>query len=574
MESFKIDKIWNSLVVKLCFACAFSCSLLPSLAQYPVPNEQSEVLTKMKSDLNLNKFDDFNVKAVRYDALFDSVYKSSGVRLLAESSVSHRRISYFGKHVPYRDFMMEIATISGLEWRVAPKRYALPIKGEIYELFQPEESRKREERLARDSKIREDSEFATKTNDIRNALKSAPTGALSDFIKNFSDEDLNSLAEASLAPAGLISANNQSVFHDRFLLPQPFSDLPQAAKDGLVTILGKNYSNIGGVAFQPPVANAASIPSSQIGLIAIEGSVHLGVFALDGDDVWISPNDSVNIPGGSTQEIDDLDPKIRSMFDSANLVNLRSMPNEIRKKRLKFSSVLDRRYLANFLESIHKQTNLTLVCDDYLRTRQTVFGGIFSDKLEYSLEEALIQLARTYSHQIKYSNGCLFLNTLTPGLDLRTEPPGELEEMFAKADFEKRSLNLKEILELGKLSKMQFNKFQTLQPGWSVKQFNAVQEIQRQFSAIHFFSLLTPEEVAEACTDAGLPIKKLSPEMKKEYRRASSIGFRRPNPSLKKKFDPNRFYCTFRGAKEAPAGLAMYFMRDKKEPIVHTLHVE
>lgn len=568
----------NSIVTYLRITMAlatvtFAFMASPLLAQTAptIKGNPPDTNKLMLEDARLDRVDDFNVKCLRYDSLFDAVMKSSGLRFQAEASISHRRISYFGRKVSYRTFMAQIALISGFEWRAAPPENDIKKTEISYELFQTEAQKKRESSLIRASKMREETEREQKLSQIRDVIKNSPKGALSDFINGFSDEDLNSLAEASLAPEGLISANNQSHLHDRFLFPQPYSGLSQSVRDSVDPILNKNYANLDGVGFAPPVSNPASINSSQIGIIAMNGSIRLGVFSAQDDDVWVSPKDGIAIPAGSSQEIDDLDPKIREMYDSPFLSDLRSMPAEMKQKRIRFPASHDRRYLANFLDSIHQQTNLRIVCDDYLRTRSTTYYGLFSEKPDYPLDEVLLQLARTFSHSIRYSQGSLFLNTLTLGLDLRADPPGELEDMFTKATAEKRKLKLSEITALGRLSRLQFTTLQTTQPDWSFKHFGIIQKVQQQYSALHFFSILSPSEISESESSKGLLLKKLSGEKLKEYARASSIGFRRPNPSQKTTYEPGRFYTVVRGSEDAPSDITLYFTRDKSDAIVHLI---
>lgn len=257
--------------------------------------------------------------------------------------------------------------------------------------------------------------------------------------------------------------------------------------------------------FAAALEDMADLERSHVAVVAASGSLRLGIIGPEGKDVWVSPFDAVwrrGIPGVDSDI--DIDPEVEEAFRKRKLLDITEMPPAFCRKRLRFPANLTRTQLPEVLESISSQTGLAIVSDDFLRSRTTFYHWLLTDKTEYTLEEALHQVAGAFGRRFTYRDSILRVQSLTRGLDLCAEPPvGLVPRLRAKAK-KNQPLVMDDYLDLARLSDLQLRTLQTCKPP-VVAQGGALFTVQKLHRVLAFYARLSPEEKEQAESEEGLP---------------------------------------------------------------------
>jgi hypothetical protein len=344
--------------------------------------------------------------------------------------------------------------------------------------------------------------------------------ALLGLLARLDEEGLRAAGEAATLPEGIASVPDNRQMGERIVGATPFAALPAALQSEIKTSLAR----IDAGHFTLPASNLADLERSQVGVAVGETNAHLVVVDPDGSNIWVSPSERIPSAMRPGPEADmDQAAEVAHAVLHEELVITPGLPRDMQQRKLRFPAALHRTELPAMLESLAKQTGLPFLADDYLRSRESVFTWLLADRQEYSLAEALRQVASAFGHRFVYKNGVMHVETLTPGLDLRAEPPAELLETLRQRAAHKELLSFEDQLALGTLSDLQLLTMMTRHPP-VIPQLAVLYTLYQSRGVLRFYGGLTPEQQSRAATTAGLPPRDLDLGQHAVFTRLSSVG--------------------------------------------------
>jgi hypothetical protein len=418
------------------------------MAQDRASTNQSVVLAQ---DDRHSRPINLSVTAIELRATLEQVTRELGVQLHADAKIARRRISLKISQQPASKVMTAIAKVTGLEWER---------KDGGYRLYQTDEAEKEEKRLIAISEKREEAARNAKIDGLLKSVQqavAARTGkgdSVADLLATLSPEQLRNAAEIAAEPEGIIAADNQSAFHSKFISPTPFTQLSPKLQRGVAAMVGSpKYERDN---MTKGASSLQELSRSQVGIIAASGAMRLGLVNPDGKDVWVSSFDDVHRRGIAGVDADlGMPSEVEEEFQRSKMLDLADMPADIRKSIVRFDRQLDRSFLTTVLEAFSAQTHIGFVSDDFLHSRRTPYPWTLTDREEYTVEQALEQIANSYLHKITYRNGMLEAVAIGRGLDLRAEAPAEIIDMMRARTKEHKGLTFDDYLALGRLSHLQ-----------------------------------------------------------------------------------------------------------------------
>ncbi len=543
-------------------------------APMPVPTVRQEVFqAEMERDTRLAVPVTLAAPSTTLQQCLEELTKSSGVHLTTADAIRTRRVSAFAAKLPLHDLMTALARVFGFSWRIATpaaghastaatnaanaanpaaavtvSQAAAPVGYELYpsnetRLIERAAMRASEEREQRDLKAKSDATLAALNASLAAQSKDKPSFA--DMLGDLSASQLQRLADRA-APDDvdvLIAANN-SYMHDHLLFARPFSSLKPATQQSLLAQLSQPRADSRG-----PLPPYPDLSGRQVGFVAMNGDVRLAIVNADGRDLNTTHLDAhrqglrgIDTNDGSSAEVN------QAVDD--NMVSLNGLAGAKREKRLRFAGILQRNSLAAVLESVARQTGISIVSDDYFSSRFTPYDWLLTDRDEYTLPQALDQIARAFAHRIRYEDGVLRVTTVTPGLDLRGEPPDEAITHMRKIAARKLPMTLDDYLLLGGLTRLQC-RMMPAAVAYGETQAAVQTNMQQLYPVLHLVSLLSAAQRRQAEQAGGLR----SADLRAQARQAFDMLTDRGLPALLT-------------AADAPAQSGLYmrhkYMRHKK----------
>ncbi len=485
---------------------------------------------------------------------------SAGVMIRASPPMAQRRVTVFAARLPLRRLMEALADTLGLSWQrentPAPTPGAAQDKGQQdksqqdadpqaknapanrapnYTLFQSDEARRRERKQLAASEAWNMWAHDAKRDAMQAALQAAlnatgndkhPANPLRGLLADLSPKQIDQACELATQSMGVGAADNNRNLLQNLVGVRPFADLPPAQQAQARALLGRPEQTAGGKGdgAVPGAKNDDELSRSSVGFAAIEGAVSLAVVKPDGSDVLFSPQSGVfmrSIPALASD--DDSDPEVRALTQNVRLLDLSGVPDAVRRKRLRFPSALDRAALPELLQSLARQTGLAIVADDFIRSRRTVYFWLLTDKPDYTLDEACDQISKAFGHRMIYKNSVLRVQSVSPGPDLRVEPPPQIIARLRDMTAHHLLGTLDDYAMLGGLTRAQLDTFVLAHfPG--VAQGTLLINAQRAYSVLHFYALLPPDLRERATTSAGLPFSALNARQTEAFAALSQLG--------------------------------------------------
>ncbi len=532
----------------------------PSAVLAPVSDGAAADLSR---DARLNAPVAVQAKGQSLQDVMQTVAKTSGVSLRVDETIAQRSIHVFAARLPLRNLMRAIADVMQLSWRVVEAKSESGGGAAAYELYQtPQQKNLEVERMAASERAEARAQTA-KREALLAAMREAAAArradkpSVSDLLAGWSAQQAERAADLAAEPTGPISSSDQSHFHSHLIYTTPFASLPPDVQASVGAMIGRpefSPATPGAPHFAPALENAGDLANSQVGIIAADGGVRLGVVGPDGKDVWVSPTDVIQratLPDIDTG--DDADAELAAMLASGRILDLGGVPDSARRKPLRFSASMGRRQLADALERVAQQTGLAIVSDAYVYSAQTPYGWLLTDKDEYALDAALAQIARAFAHRFLYQNGVLQAQTLTLGTDLRAEPPAALLTRLRALTKAKQNIRLSDYLTLGRLSRLQVDTAYTRQlPG--VGQYTALLTALHEYDLLHLYALLTEKQRTQAESVEGVALRELKGQAGKAFALLADIGL---PARLAEKARPTRagLFVRREGKSDAPQTL-------------------
>ncbi len=396
-----------------------------------------------------------------------------------------------------------------------------------YELFQTKGQIIEEKNAILRSESRETSAAIARINALKEAIENAKNSDFGKYLATLDPERLLIALETSSEPEDPISAADQSHLHSQLLFSQPTYELSAEAHSAVGAMLGQppsgKFEGVAGLEHTPGDS------TTQVGLVAYAGGLMLGTVTQDGSDVSISPDHLIQkkgIPGVDSDSGGEAE--VEEAIKNRKLVFIDSIPLAMQRIPIKFVHGRKRTQLATLLEIIAKQLGVSIVSDDFLRSRTPQYSWLLTDQPTYTAREALTQIASSFGKEVYYKNGTLRLRTVTLGLDLRAEPPKALMVSLERAVTKKRNLNSSEYLLLGRLSPLQAHTFAINMP-ISFTPLNLFQQVFRQWNPLRLFASLNVKQMANAEGEKGFIFQAMSGGQRKLFLRSALSGL----PQLK-----------------------------------------
>lgn len=493
-----------------------------------IPMSGSAQAVDLQSDARLSVRVSLRVKSKPLTACLEALGKESGIRLIAAKGIALRRATVFMTKRPLRQWMTALAEVTGLSWRVVDPN-AQPV---AYELYQSEEAREREARQIAASERREarghelQKEALLKEIERAIAQRKPDEPSVADLLVGLTPEQRRQAAELSQEPTGVISASDQSHFHNHLLYATPLHRLSPPLQAAVAGMLNRpDYSpGAGESQLAPALEKNAALSQSYVGLIAADGGLALGVVGPEGKDVWVSPLDRIHpegIPGYTSDN--GMEPEVEEALSKSAWLDLRALPRSQRNRRIRFPKTLPRHSLPDILDYLAARTQLPFVSDDFVQSRRSTLFWLLTDQDEYTLEQALSQIAGAFGHRFVFRHGVMQVKTLTPGLDLRSEPPAELVASLIEKSEKRRPMTLEDYLLLARLPVRQF---QTLLKG-SIPGIGpglGLHHVQRLYPVLNFYAALSATQRAQAESEKGLALRDMDARTQRAFRKIANVG--------------------------------------------------
>lgn len=444
----------------------------------------------------------------------------STAKLTVHEALRERRLNLFAAGTPLRSLLKGLAEATRLCWR---------LNEGVYELYLSAEQSDRETALVRASKEFDARLHSRKVEGLLAAIRDAARTGESErpealgIVLGLDESERRSVAEAAAAAEGVVATDN-SHFGSHMLFAKPFGELDPALQQQVAkAVLGPGSQDFKGVPVARGARDMPTLRRSRVGLIGMNGGVHLGVVGEDGG-IWASHFSLVRRKGMlGVDSDDDLPPEVSLAIRAQRLVDLGSMPAQLRGKRVRFGEGLERTRLSVLLAEISRQTGVPIGCDDFLRNRRTVYSWLLTDRDEYTIEDALAQIAPAFGRKFEWRHGMLIGRTVSLGLDLRAEPPPGLLARLSSIGQRREKLAEEDWMALGRLSRLQLDTIIAARVE-AIRGRVPLSRAQRFHPVLRFWADLTPAERARAEAEGGLPVSEMSREAREKFRQIARTG--------------------------------------------------
>lgn len=469
-------------------ACFFASVIGSTVVAQQIPEQKILDDQSLQHTPGLNHKIQGEFHEERLDSVLKTISQKTGIRLNVTANLAPRRLTARINNKSAASLLLEIERVLNVSCRKVAQGY---------ELYQTEEQQRSEMRLKRLSVEREEDFLRQQADRLRSQIASAlfATGnrrdVFADFLAHCDQSAIDSGIASALEDEPIISASDQSHFHNHFFGVMPFSALAPAQQNAASQIAREGgYKNLSN--------------NSSIGIIAAAGGFQLGIVQPDGKDVWVAPTHTIGgVPGlnAMTRE-NDFDPKIIPLLQSSQISDIASLPASIGNKKFTMVDTVHNSVLSNLLEDICAKAGIDFVCDCYYHSHITNYGFVFPANSEWTVEHILTQVARTFAHQIRYRGGYIEAVTVVPGLDLRLEPPADVMNVLDSQVAEKRLPTANELLVLSKTSRDQIGMLVLYHSAnrFSNQLFNAL----RFYPFLHFWGMLSKDQQTRAQSASGL----------------------------------------------------------------------
>jgi len=520
-------KVHNRIL--LCGASVFLCIgyTFPCKAQMPTPSKDAltvnfELSSKFRERATLVW------KGRSLKQCLESLSQQCDTVLQVDDRLSERRVTAILTRLPIHRALKTLEAAEKLHWEKRTDSAGSP----YYQLTQTAFQRKAEQAEIQKSVDLQNRIKELKKSILLSAIKAAIAhanegkSATAQMLSGLSDQQVSHLLDNAMEPVGAIPSNDNSHLHDHTLFSTPYSTLSPETQGALQGGLQKpEFTGDGtnGAHYALPTNEENSLQDSYISLIATDSGVSLGVVDRQGKDVWMSPSDTVSrqgIPGVDRGDEADIE-LVQALAELSDPL-LEGFTPEALHKTLRAPSDLDRTHLSGILDWLAKATGFSALSDDFIRSHKTIYSQILTDKDEYTLEEALLQIAKAFGHRIVLKQGVMLFTTLTKGADLRIEPSAAVWNLLVNLHEKGLTPTFQEYLLLTSMTREQIDTLQISGPS-EIAASRMLMRLKRAYRVLHFYALLTQKQrdMAEA---TGLRVKDLPNNVRAEFEALAETG--------------------------------------------------
>jgi hypothetical protein len=451
----------------------------------------------------------------------NSLSQATSVPMSVADKLALRRVSLFTTRATLSEQMDAIAMVGGLAW----KRN----EGDAgaCHLYQPEEAEKIESALISSSHKREERVRALEEQGVLQAIKDMPRNndLFTSFVTGLSSDVKQQAATLASEPMGVITTTGSHQEANIFA-SVAFTDLSASMQTQFVGRMKQlsDPRNLNEYRLVPGKSQS-SFKDSRIALVARDGAVRLGVISGD-REIWVDSGTEVrrkHIRGIYSDTPMPLEVE-EAYYNGPPILDISEMPAALRTgKRLKFGQGVDKMSLTQLLQYISEQCDISIVADDFYLTRRPYFHWVLSGKEEYTVEEALKEVAAAFGRRMAYKNGVLRVWTVCPGLDLRSELPASLITRLTELGELNKHMDTSDFLKVAQLDRLQFDTLSRRKPE-GVTQNREIFRIQQFYRVLNFYATLSNEERESCLTSDGLAFDTLDAEHKRKFKLIDGVG--------------------------------------------------
>ncbi|MCW3097644.1 MAG: hypothetical protein JWL77_3262 [Chthonomonadaceae bacterium] len=499
-------------------------STFPNIYVFAEPRVQEPVrppisLETLRSDPHLQRNIQCAFHQERLDIILQEISHKAGATLTVTPNLAPWRLTGRITMRPASSFMVAMGQVLHISWRSI---------GNGYELFQTPEQQEADIVLKRRSEAREQDFLRTQAEELRQqvaralSINTADHEVFSDFVSGCDPKSVEQGLTSALEDEPIISATDQSHFHNHLFAVQPFSSL-LPAQQGAVSQIAHDcgYRHLSG--------------ESQVGLIAAAGSFRLGIVQSDGRDVWVAPGHQIGRVAGlnANNRENDFDSDVVRQLQSEEIADLSRMPDAQHQKKWKLTKPIDASHLSVLLEEVCGAGNIDFVCDCYLNSNTTNYGFVFRPDSEWTVVTALKQVARTFAHKMVYVNGYLEATTVVRGLDVRLEPSADVMNALDAEAKSQLPSDSKDFLLLSHCTKDQIGLLVLRHPAARVSMH--LLSALRIYPMLHFYGTLTKMQQKKALAEQGIGSAELDIRQRDSFDALVATGLPKSAPMNLKK---------------------------------------
>lgn len=518
-----------ALCAILCLS-ALLCGAAASLQTAKAPGADAPALTVagLESDARLQRRIDISKVDGRLDDLVAELAAQSKVHLSVVTGLSARKISCRFEHRPLVKFMWYLTHIVDVSWRRS---------GDGYQLFQTEEQIARENRLKRISEAREAGFIEGQRQALKNEITAAmlapeaSRGPMATFLSGCDAASIEFGLSSALEDEPFISATDQSHFLNHFCNVRPFSSLAPPQQQAVSAIARRTgYSELSG--------------NSMVGLVAAAGSFRLGIASPAGGDLWVAPGGALGHAAVMSDQVreNDFDPSVESLLATERAFDLSALPAPKRRLGIPADKFAHYDRLGQILTNVSEVGGFDFLSDSYLNSSYSSYVQmVFPSGAANTVEPAIRAIGRAFAHRLVFRDGVLMASTLTPGLDLRLEPPTAVMNSLDAQALSGKFPDKADLLVMAECKRSQVALLHLRHPVMRKTHTGHIFMAFRIYRFLQLLNSLKPAQREKALSESGLSLYSMSTAQRDIYASLIVTGFRRRTPA-RLKLQKGRFY--------------------------------
>jgi hypothetical protein len=469
-----------------------------SARQSVAPTEISELTqAQLQADERLGATLSLSAEDMRLDDASTVLGGGTGLRIQVSAALAPRKASMRVVGRPAFAVMAALSHVFCASWRRVDRGY---------EFFQTDEQIDLESRQKRASAAREAAFVESQLDLLRSDLSAellrtdGERNPLADFIAGCEPAAVRAGFASALEDEPIISATDQSHFLNHFFDRKPYSALSPRQQQAVSRIAR-------GLRHDDPS------PDTQVGLVAACGGFRLGIARPDGSDLWVAPGFSIGHASVLSREIreSDFDKRVSDTIANVSCCNLSGIRQEVRRAHVGIQSNPDLTRLSATLKAVAGQSGLEYISDGFLNSS-------YSTYLRYpnavpaieTAEHALGAISRVFTHKMDVRSGILCVITLTPGLDLRLEPPAAVINSLDNLAKTGKQPTRADLLILAQCSREELILLLLRHPVVRKTHTGHLTQAVRVYPFLRLYGLLTEEQRAQAQSEDGLSLARLT----------------------------------------------------------------
>ena len=521
---------WRAIACAIVCVSVLPCGAAASSQTAKAASADAPALSAagLETDARLQRGIDISKEDGRLDVLVAELAAQSRVHLAVVAGLSARKISCRFERRPLVKFMWYLTRVVDVSWRRS---------GDGYLLFQTDEQIAGENRLKRISEAREAGFIQAQRQALKNEITAAmlkpdaQRSPMATFLSGCDSDSIEFGLSSAIEDEPFISATDQSHFLNHFCSVKPFSSLAPPQQQAVSQIASRTgHEQLSG--------------DSRVGLIAAAGGFRLGIAPPSGGDLWVAPGLSLGHAAVLTDQVreNDFDPAITSILATERAIDLSALPASKRRITIAADKLANPDHLARLLTSVSGAGSFDFLSDSYLNSGWSSYAQMsFQSGASATVEKAVRAIGRAFAHRMVFRDGVLMAKTLTPGLDLRLEPPAPVMNSLDAQASSGKFPDKADILVLMECTKPQLVLLHLHHPVRHKTFTGHIMQALRSYPFLQFYKSLKAAQREKAFSESGLSVIDMSITQRAAYVVLIHSGTPRRSPA-RLKLQKSHFY--------------------------------